>query len=190
MELIDISQELFSSMVYPGDCPPTCKRVREIANGDLYNLTELSLSAHNGTHLDAPLHFLADGKDIAQMSLARCIGPCTVAELPADPDAIKALLQYAKPRLLLKNMPALTEETAALLGAHLLLLGTEAISVGSLAVHKQLLQRDVAILEGLVLSHVAPGDYTLIAPPLKLDSSDGAPCRAVLIKEPEVSYAG
>ena len=77
--LIDISQELFSCRVYPGDPRPVPERTCSMARGDLYNLTSLSLCAHNGTHVDAPFHFLREGKTVDQMGLEPFVGECYVA---------------------------------------------------------------------------------------------------------------
>ena len=80
MKIYDISKEVFSSTVFPGDPVPGHRPVSELAKGDLCNLTSLTLGSHSGTHMDAPCHFVAGGKTIDQVDLARCVGPCQVVE--------------------------------------------------------------------------------------------------------------
>ena len=81
--IFDISQEIFSSDVYPGDTIPNKKEILSLkkSNPDKCNLTEFVLGSHTGTHLDAPCHFVADGKDIEHVELDKCIGKCLVVAL-------------------------------------------------------------------------------------------------------------
>jgi len=74
--VIDISQEVFGSKVYPGDPVPTMERVKSMEDGELYNLTAFSMCAHNGTHVDAPFHFLKDGKTMEQIPVDAFVGDC------------------------------------------------------------------------------------------------------------------
>ena len=188
MKIIDITQEMFTSRVFPGDKSPEFKRVMDMEKGDIINLTQMQLCVHNGTHLDAPRHFYKDGKTIDEISLERCIGDCTVVELNGEitSEIIEPVLKYAKKRLLIKGEILITLEAAQMLNKYgILLIGVEGLTVGSVnapkAVHLELLGQEVAILEGLVLKDILPGEYFLSALPLKLGGSDGAPCRAVLI---------
>lgn len=80
MKIYDISQEVFSCVVYPGDPAPERKIMMNIADGAVCNLTALSMCAHNGTHVDAPYHFINEGKTIEQVSLEKFVGFCYVAE--------------------------------------------------------------------------------------------------------------
>ena len=80
MKIYDISQEVFSSSVYPGDPAPEKKQLQSMECGDLYNLTAFSMCAHNGTHVDAPRHFIKDGKTIDEMPLEAFVGLVYVAE--------------------------------------------------------------------------------------------------------------
>ena len=77
MKLIDISQEVFSCAVYPGDPEPERQRLYSTEDGDLYNLTSFAMCAHNGTHIDAPFHFLPDGKTVDQMELTHFVKEIT-----------------------------------------------------------------------------------------------------------------
>ena len=84
MKIHDISQEVFSSAVYPGDPAPVKQTLCDMAAGELYNLTAFSMCAHNGTHIDAPLHFIADGKSVDELALDATVGLAYVAECEGD----------------------------------------------------------------------------------------------------------
>jgi len=185
MKYYDITQELFSSNVYPGDKAPSFKRVSEIAKGDVCNVTEVEMNAHNGTHIDAPAHFIKDGDTIEMIPLEKLMGKCTVKSFAGDITAedIRKLTGHEK--LLFKGKCQITEEASEILddcGIHLV--GCESQSIAAMEapmkVHLIILGQKIVILEGLDLSHVSDGEYYLFAAPLKLGGSDGAPCRAVL----------
>lgn len=190
--LIDISQEVFSCNVYPGDPAPVMERLQSTADGDLYNLTAFSMCAHNGTHVDAPFHFLHDGKTIDRMGLVPFLGECFVAVhsgdvLAEDAERIleKARAAGAGERILLKGDLTVTADAARIFAdAGILLLGNEGQTVGPqdapMEVHLLLLGAEVVLLEGIVLDAVKEGKYFLSALPLNLGGCDGAPCRAVL----------
>ena len=191
MKIYDISQEIFSCKVYPGDPKPEKQTLCATENGDLYNLTAFSMCAHNGTHIDAPFHFLPEGKQVNQLDLSIFVGDCYVAihngEL-TQLDAM-AILQKAEgvPRILIAGEAIVTAEAAEVFAsAGICLLGNESQSVGPEAapmqVHKILLEKNIALLEGVVLADVPQGHYFLSAAPLNLAGADGAPCRAYLIE--------
>lgn len=189
MKLYDITQELFSSEVYPGDTPPTYIRQLKIKDGAPCNLTVLNMCAHNGTHVDAPYHFYDEGKTIEQLELTRCIGNCTVVQLDTQPstEEMQGILENCEKRLLIKGKAEVTMEIAKLLNQyHIELIGIEGQSVGPVGapmqVHLELLGKEVVLLEGLRLEQVRPGNYLLSAAPIKMGGCDGAPCRAVLIE--------
>jgi arylformamidase len=188
MEIIDITQELFSCAVYPGDSSPRFERVREMP-GDMYNLTEIAMCVHNGTHMDAPRHFIADGAAIDELDLDTFFGDCVVAELSGavTENALSPFLQSE--RLLVKGNAVITAEAAkTIANSGIRLLGVESQSVGPidapLEAHTILLSNGVILLEGLDLRAAAPGSYTLAAFPLKLAGCEGAPVRAVLLPKP------
>lgn len=188
MKVIDITQELFSCNVYPGDNPPSFKRVKNL-DSDGYNLTNISLSVHNGTHMDAPGHFVKGGKSVDELDLSIFYGDCTVAELSGvtGKAEMSAILKTCKERLIIKGEFKITKEAAeAVANSHIRLIGIESQSVGTLddpvTVHMILLQKGIIPLEGLVLSNVKCGEYILSALPLNLNGSDGSPVRAVLIE--------
>ena len=191
MRIFDISQEVFSCAVYPGDPKPEKQTLCATANGDLYNLTAFSMCAHNGTHIDAPFHFLSAGKTVDQMGLLPFVGDCYVARHQGHVSAAHAeniLAQaHGAQRILIAGPATVTAEAARIFAASgILLLGNESQTIGPedgpMEVHKILLGSEVALLEGVVLTAVPEGKYFLSAPPLNLAGADGAPCRAYLIK--------
>ena len=190
MKYYDITQEVFTSRVYPGDPAPKRDLLSSMAAGDLYDLTAFSMCAHNGTHIDAPRHFIKDGKTVDDLSLQSTVGDCYVAShegLVTEKDA-KTILEKAGSvkRILIKGNATLTYEGAEVFrGAGILLFGNESQTVGPedapMAVHKCLLSADVVLLEGVRLADVPDGVYFLFAAPLLLGGAEGAPCRAILI---------
>ncbi|MCL2409124.1 MAG: cyclase family protein [Oscillospiraceae bacterium] len=193
IKIIDITQELFSCRVYPGDKPPTYERVKTVAR-DKYNLTNISMSVHNGTHIDAPKHFIAGGNAVHELDLSVFYGKCTVVEFEGiiGDNEIAGILKNCRKRLLFKGRNELTENAAALIAnSQVKLIGVESQSVGNidhpLPVHVILLKKGIIPLEGLNLSNVDPGEYILSAFPLNMQDSDGSPVRAVLIDENKTS---
>ncbi len=189
MKIYDITQELFTSVVYPGDVPPTFIRKLKIKEGDPCNLTILNMCAHNGTHVDAPYHFHEDGKTIEQLDLSKCIGQCSVVKFEQQPDLeqMKIVLEKSEKRLLIKGNIVVTIEIARLINQYNMeLIGIEGQSVGPAdapgEVHLELLGKEVVVLEGIRLGEVPEGKYLLSAAPIKLGGCEGAPCRAVLIE--------
>ena len=193
MRIYDISQELFTCAVYPGDPAPRREVLGSIEQGDICNVTALSMCAHNGTHLDAPAHFIRDGKTVDQLDPSAFLGDCYVARHEGDVTAADARRYLAAAtaagapdRLLIAGKATLTEPAAHVLAeARLKLFGNESQTVGPesapLAVHLILLGADVVLLEGVVLKDVPEGRYFLSAAPLNLGACEGAPCRALLL---------
>ena len=195
MKIYDISQEVFGCRVYPGDPTPKKTVLSSMEKGELYNLTEFSMCAHNGTHIDAPFHFIKDGKTVDEISLEAFIGMAYVAEhhgVVSDDDALK-IIEKAKTqnaesakRILIKGDAEVSAEAAKVFAVSgILLLGNESQTVGPenapMAVHQILLSAGVVLLEGIRLAEVSEGVYFLNAAPLNLSGADGSPCRAVLI---------
>lgn len=192
MKIYDISQQIFSCKVYPGDPKPEKQTLCATESGDQYNLTAFSMCAHNGTHVDAPFHFLGEGKPVDQMDLSTFVGDCYVAWHHGDVTGADAtaILQKAEDalRILIAGPATVTAEAAQVFAnSGICLLGNESQTVGPengpMQVHKILLGKDVALLEGIVLTDVTEGRYFLSAAPLCLEGADGAPCRAYLIKK-------
>ncbi len=190
MKLYDISQEVFSCAVYPGDPKPERQMLSATTAGELYNLTAFSMCAHNGTHVDAPFHFLPDGETVEVLPLEVFVGVCYVARHHGAVTAgdAAAILKKAggAERILIAGDAVVTLEAAEVFACSgIRLLGNESQSVGPedapMAVHLALLSRGVALLEGVVLQGIPEGRYFLSAAPLKLAGADGSPCRAYLI---------
>ena len=194
--IYDISQELFSCAVYPGDPAPVRTVLASLEQGDIINLTSLSLCAHNGTHLDAPAHFIKGGKTVDEVDPAAYLGTCYVARHEGDVTAsdAEAILHRAAElgapdRILIAGKATVTEAAARVFAeAGIKLIGNESQSVGPedapMGVHLILLGADLLLWEGVVLSHVPEGVYFLTAAPLKLGGCEGAPCRAMLTDLP------
>lgn len=195
MKIYDISQEVFTCRVYPGDPTPKKTVLSSIESGDLYNLTEFSMCAHNGTHIDAPFHFINDGKTVDAVSTESFVGMAYVAEhsgVMSGEDA-RRIIKSAKEadaeaakRILIKGDAVVSEAAAEVFAAErILLLGNESQTVGPedapMAVHLTLLSADVVLLEGIRLAEVPEGVYFLNAAPLNLSGADGSPCRAMLV---------
>ena len=195
MKIYDISQEVFGCQVYPGDPAPERKTLSSMDKGDLYNLTAFAMCAPNGTHVDAPRHFLKEGKAVDAMGLDAFVGMTYVAEhhgVVSGEDAArilekaKALNPEAAKRILIKGDAVVSADAAKVFAdSGILLLGNESQTVGPedapMEVHLILLTADVVLLEGIRLEAVSEGVYLLNAAPLNLSGADGAPCRAILI---------
>ena len=191
MKIIDISRDILTAEVYPGDPEPRTQRYLKMEEGDECNLTALYMCLHNGTHIDAPNHFIEDGATVETLELERFIGECTVIEVPAG--AIHGAyvddhIPEGCERLIIKsNGKAYFSDSGAFALASLgvKLVGTDANSVGThgaqVAPHRAFLGNDIPLLEGLNLEDVTPGKYFLIAPPLKISGVEASPVRAVLL---------
>lgn len=195
MKIYDISQEVFGCQVYPGDPTPKKRVISSMEKGDLYNLTAFSMCAHNGTHIDAPFHFIKDGKTVDSVSLNTFIGMAYVAEYNGivSADDATEILEKAKKqnseaakRILIKGDAEVSAEAAKVFAeSNILLLGNESQTVGPenapMEVHLILLGAGTVLLEGIRLAKVSEGVYFLNAAPLNLSGADGSPCRAILI---------
>ena len=196
--IYDITQPLFECVVFPGDPRPEKIVLRRMEEGSDYNLTAMSLCLHNGTHVDAPFHFLRDGKTIDQLPLGKFIGPAWVEShrgTVSARDAAAILSRAAasgtgaEKRILVKGPATLSLEAAEVFAAAGIdLFGNESQTVGPedapAAVHRVLLGAEVVLLEGIRLAAVPDGAYLLNCAPLQLSGCDGAPCRAVLLELP------
>jgi arylformamidase len=208
-KLYDISVTLTNDFpVWPGDPEVMLEKVSAIEEGADANVSHLSMSVHAGTHLDAPYHFIPDGKTIEALPLEVLIGPAQVIQLP---EAVKLIsrdvireagIQAGIERVLFKtgnnrywihptpqfqrDFTAMDEDGAnAVVEMGIKLVGIDYMSIApfdqSIPTHKVLLGNGVVVLETCNLSQVEPGLYTLAALPIKLGGSDGAPARAVLM---------
>ena len=196
MKIYDISQELFSCVVWPGDPAPKIETLCSMDKGDIINLTAFSMCAHNGTHIDAPSHFINHAKNVDQIDLSKFIGEAFVVDFDGVVSNVDALNIIKKAqsassesakRILLKGKTTVSLEAAKVFAdAGIYLIGNESQTVGPedgpMAVHKVLLGAEVVLLEGIRLSHVPEGVYLLNAAPINLAGAEGSPCRAVLIR--------
>ena len=195
MKIYDISQEVFNCAVYPGDPQPIREVKLKISEGAICNLTVFEMCAHNGTHVDAPYHFLDGEETIDRVPLDKFIGYAYVAEHDGDitAEVAERILKDAKTagecaaeRILVKGNAVMTKEGAEVFAkAGIKLFGNESQTVGPLdapmEVHLVMLGAKIVLLEGIRLAEVPVGVYLLNAAPINLGGSDGAPCRAVLM---------
>ncbi|MDR0883312.1 MAG: cyclase family protein [Oscillospiraceae bacterium] len=191
MQIIDITRELFSAPVYPGDVVPALSWSRRMAAGDAYNYSQFLLGAHAGSHADAPLHFLPNGADVTTLPMDVLIGECHVLDVPPGELTGAYVEQYLPgrtERVLLKGrgQTTLSESAAEELAARgVKLVGTDAMSIAPQGnerpPHFALLREGIVILENLDLSAAPPGKYFLVAAPLKLAGAEAAPLRAFLM---------
>jgi arylformamidase len=199
--------------VWPGDPQVHLERIHKIEEGSNSNVSKMDLSVHTGTHMDAPVHFIPGAKSIDTLPLDVLIGPAQVVQLLDTVSLITSVevdaagIQPGVTRVLFKtrnskiwqaeNPPFNTSFVAvsadgaqALVNLGIRLVGIDYLSIApykqSKQPHQILLGAGIVIAEGLNLSQVKPGMYTLICLPLKLSGSDGSPARAVLVDGPLV----
>lgn len=203
MTLLDISPPIHPGIrVWPGDTPYTTQKALDIEAGAHLDLGSMRTTFHVGAHTDAHRHYVPGGADAASMPLDAYYGPCQVIAVSAERGKRFSVGDLRSPlessRVLLKTgtfdgHDAWNTDFAApepglidfLAEAGVVLVGldtpsTDLFESKDLAAHKRLAASGVANLEGLVLDHVAPGHYTLIALPLRLVGADASPVRAVL----------
>jgi arylformamidase len=206
MKIYDLSASIYPGMLkWIDDLDVELTQTASIRNGDRYNFSRLTCSSHTGTHIDAPYHFTLNGKTVDTLSLYDLIGEALVVQSNADTISAEALrdIDFKKYKRILfktKNSELLKSKTfnpeyvsLDYSAAELLVkngvrvvgidyLSIEAFDTKEHNVHKILTQNDVIIVETLDLSTVEPGEYFLVALPLKLKQCDGAPARVVSIK--------
>jgi arylformamidase len=200
---LDVSQPVDASIAcWPGDTRFSSEWTLHLDRGDTVTLSRVTTSPHNGTHADAPSHFIRGGPGIGEVDVGKYVGPCRVVErLGTGPVTEAEALRWRVrrgDRILLRSrrrvdptvFPArfahLTGPSARVLAAAgAVLFGIDTPSVDhrdskTLDAHRALFAGGVAILENLDLSHANPGRYRLIAPPVRWRGLDGAPVRALL----------
>lgn len=200
-EWIDVSVSIYGGMVHwPNNPPITLNAVMDVARGDICTVSALEMGTHTGTHIDGPVHFIPGGAGVDAVPLQNLVGTARVIEIE-DPNAVtraellKHNLGHSK-RLLFKtrnsqrcwtgpefvsNCVSLAEDAATYLAElNTLAIGIDYLSVGSPEVHRTLFGAGVAIIEGLNLFDVNPGEYEFICLPIRIAGGDGAPARALL----------
>jgi arylformamidase len=199
MKIIDITRPLSEDiLIYPGDKRPM---FRQVDRGQ-YLISDLQMSTHTGTHIDAPFHYLKTGDTIDSIPLSHIMGKCRVIDMTRAGTSIMSHHLEGRldgiHRLLLKtsfsakdcfdeNFPSLTADAARLItGSDMKCIGIDSPSIESFksdgTVHRELLSKGCIIIELLNLLNVCEGDYTLVALPLPFTGLDGSPARVVLIE--------
>ncbi|MCB2203017.1 cyclase family protein [bacterium] len=212
-QIYDISVPIRpSSIVWPGDPPVAIRQMSAISDGAESNLSQIRMSVHTGTHIDAPAHFLEGGKRIGDIPLEKLIGQVLVVEINPDQDVItdqvlinhpqidaiknasKVLFKtrnskhwHESPDEFIKDYVGVDTSAAAYLAKlDLDLIGIDYLSISPFndieKPHQILLEREIVLLEGVDLSEVKPGVYQIYCLPLKLQSCEGAPARVILKK--------
>jgi arylformamidase len=213
MNIFDITIPISNSMpVWPGDPGVISHQIASIENGDQSNVTQIQMSVHTGTHIDAPRHFIDNGKTVDQIPLEKLIGEVLVMVIDEGEAIISDQVLKAHPKTdLLRQSRKVLFRTknsslwkyhpdkfqtdyigidasgAAYLGnLNLDLIGIDYLSIApytdTLQPHTILLSNDIILLEGLDLSNVPGGIYELYCLPLIISGCEGAPARVVLIK--------
>ena len=210
MRIYDITLTISPDIpVWPGDPPVRLIRSTKMEEGADFNMTQLAMSAHTGTHVDAPFHFLGGSTaTVEQLPLKILTGRAYVVHIPDHVNLITApllekvdipprtrrllfrtrnsqLWQHQEQKFHDSFVGVSPDGAEFLVNRGIKLIGVDYLSVApfhdSSLPHQRLLQAGVVILEGLDLSQVSQGRYTLYCLPLKLAGADGAPARAILI---------
>lgn len=215
MELIDISVSLGPGLpTWPGSPGVSTVPLLRRGNGDIANASELRMDVHCGTHVDAPRHFVDDGKTIDQIQLSQLSGRALVIQVPShiteigaselasavgDDTSVRRLLLrtanseqeglYERP--FYEDYAAVSPDGAVWLADRAIdLVGIDYLSIQRFHdppdTHEILLGADVAILEGLNLAAVEPGWYDLHCLPILIHGAEAAPARVALSRPTEV----
>jgi arylformamidase len=210
-KIYDISIPITTDMpVWPEDPRVTLRQVSSIEKGDDVNISQIRMSVHTGTHIDAPRHFIPNGKTIDQIPLAKLTGEALVIEIDEGFPVITepVLMAHSQFNDLLKTKKVLFKTSNSKLwgvigkgfdphyvgidasGAQLLagldldLIGVDYLSVAPFddtdRPHRILLSKEIVLLEGINLTEIPPGRYDLYCLPLNIFGCEGAPARAIL----------
>lgn len=210
MKIFDVTVPITNSMaVWPGDPAVNNHLVAAIENGDEANVTAIHMSAHTGTHIDAPRHFVENGNGIESLHLSTLLGEVEVVEIDSNVDHIdvdtlaglnkerwktRVLFKTRNSRLRLIEKQSFDQAFTALLpeaANYLVNRGVKLVGIDYLSIapfengmdtHLAFLKNNVIVIEGLNLSDVSAGIYNLIALPILLENGDGAPARVLLIQ--------
>lgn len=209
MDIYDISLTIDESIpTWPDDKKPIIKKNLSLEEGEIANVTHIEMSAHTGTHVDAPCHFIKEGKSVESLPLDVLIGDALVIDCLQEDILTESFFQNAKipdgtKRLLLKTKnslqwekknPGFIKDYVAInaTGAKYLvekkieLIGIDYLSIAPfkelMETHEILLGSNIIVIEGLNLKDIKPGNYDLCCLPLKIANADGAPARVVLTK--------
>lgn len=208
INIFDVSVEIKEGMVlWEGDAGIKARQVMALAKGDPYNLTRLNMSVHQGTHIDAPLHFLEKASSVDQYPLSAMIGPVQVVQINDEiheigKDLLKNCGIHAHTKRILfktrnsewwrkgdntfhKDYCGINSEGALYLARlRIQLVGIDYLSISPISdleePHRILMRKNIVILETINLSEVGPGEYNLYCLPLKLVGTEGSPARVIL----------
>ncbi|WP_045688067.1 cyclase family protein [Hymenobacter sp. AT01-02] len=204
MAWLDFTTTISDGMAYwPDNAPVHIRKTLSIAAGDAANVTEMSLSVHTATHVDAPLHFLADGDDVTRLDLATLLGPAWLVEIQDPKFITRAEIEHLPlgkgSRVLFKTRNSRHEWATQPFDAEfvrvradaaewlrdqgVVCVGVDYLSVGPADTHNILLRAGITVIEGLALQHAEPGEYEMICLPLKIEGADGAPARVIAQKK-------
>ncbi|MCL2378170.1 MAG: cyclase family protein [Defluviitaleaceae bacterium] len=205
MKIYDITAEISSNLPVYGNERPEITITSQMDNGDPYNFSKISVTAHTGTHADMPLHFIPGGSTCTDTALDYFYGPAKVMRITVQGHVRKADLEpldiregdivlldtgqsaYMRQGVLNQDFIALTPEAAEyLVMKKIKTIGIDYLSIDpygaeGFPAHKALLGNGIAVLEGLVLENVPEGEYILSALPLKIPGGEGSPVRAILV---------
>lgn len=191
MIIYDISPDILNAELYPGDSAPRLESRAKITDGSDFNLSDISMCVHTGAHIDAPLHYFDDGESVDMLPPSKFIGRCVVKQAhgPITAEWVEKNLPWDCKRLIIKcgsNGYLMDNAVFELCRFNLELIGIDSLSVAGPenegSVHRELLNNGIAVLEGINLTDIEPGEYFIFAPPLKIGGAEAAPCRALLIK--------
>lgn len=211
MKIHDVTLTIQAGMiVWPGDIPVELYRKEKIEEGGIANNSNISMGVHTGTHIDSPYHFINDGIKVDQIPLDTLVGPAQVVELPDSVEVIDAgiiksisftpgvrrvLFKTRNSKIWSSSPDYFHEDFVGISadGAKVLVdLGVRLAGIDYLSAapfteskpsHDILLGAGMVLIEGLDISKVTPGLYTLVCLPLKLKDTDGSPARVILIEE-------
>lgn len=203
----DITRPMQTGMtVWPGDDGVKIVRTVSISEGSPCNVSRINMGVHSGTHMDAPLHFIDHGDDIADVSLDKLMGEVLIIETDSTVIDASQLEGFSLEEVnavffktplserdgmepFFEKYPAMTEGCAkALVANGIKTVGTDYFSIEAFndecfRVHKYLLSHEIAIIENLCFKNIKPGRYSFISLPLKLRGADGSPCRVLLFEQ-------
>ena len=178
--------------VYPGDITPKMRRSSDINKGDLYNVSDIQMCLHNGTHIDSPKHYFDNKHDIADLGVSVFCGICDVVsfdehitgediikKVPKDCERL-IIKSYGKGRLTFYSLMDILSTKIKLIGIDDITIGIENADT---QIHRELLKNGIILLEGLDLTQVPDGRYVLVCEPIKIKGAEAAPCRAILLKD-------
>ena len=207
MKIIDISMSVYNGMIlYPGDPKVDIKKEKTFQKDGVI-VSKIAMGLHTGTHIDAPLHYLPDGKTIDQIPLESLTGNALVCDLSSVKDCIKAkdlrkfliekgdivFLKTMNSNIIRKKFSKKyvyldSDGADYLIEKNIKAVGIDCLSIekfnsSDAVVHKKLLRKEISIIEGLVLGHVAGGRYLTHCSPLRILGAEASPARCVLVQK-------